>query len=198
MIPGPRAYFWVMAASLGWCCQAANLGDRETDRLERRACDRAADKRNHSQNPVAPSECPLPRSGVLRNCKFRLQAYWAETRTPGAGSVPRARGGGPGFWPLSVLGLNSEPVSKKKNGWKGSLTFWKLQNKTSFGKEALSLQAFLLAAGAGFASGCYGPPPNGLNVPLPVGGVCGGRWLAGAGGVNTLVRAVGLTRKLTK
>lgn len=75
----------------------------------------------------------------FRNRKFRLQAYWAVTRTSGAGNMPWALGDGPRLRPFSVLSLNSEPVTKKKkNCWKASLTFWKLQSKISFGKDPLS------------------------------------------------------------
>lgn len=148
------------------------------------ACDRAADKCNHSQNPVAP------RTGFLRNSKFRLQAYWAETRTPGAGSVPRARGGGPGFWPLSVLGLNSEPISKKKKNLLEGFPYLLETAKQNLWQRG----SFFVGFPAAFSGRiCFWLPWPTSQWPECLWCVCvwGGRWL-GARGVNTPVRVESL------
>lgn len=118
----------------------------------------------------------------FRNRKFRLQAYWAETRTLGAGNMPRALRGGPRFCPFSVLCLNSESVSKKKKTcWKGSLTFWKLQNKIFFGKESLSFVGFPTGLlGQDLPLGCH--DPSSPVACCPSSGADGGwEWGVGAG-----------------
>lgn len=113
----------------------------------------------------------------FRNRKFRLQAYWAETRTLGAGNAPQALRGGPRFCPFSVLCLNSESVSKKKKKLVGSipLPFGNCKIKSPLAKSLFLLWALL----QGFLGRIYlwaamTPVPQLPAVHLPVGMVVGG------------------------
>lgn len=131
----------------------------------------------------------------FRNRKFRLQAYWAETRTPGAGNLPRVLRGGPRFWPFSVLCLNSEPISKqKKKVGSVPLPFGNCKIKSPLAKSLFLLWALLQGfLGKIYLCAAMTLAPHQLLACLS----SGGRWgCGGGGGDNTLVQIVGLTRKL--
>lgn len=132
---------------------------------------------------------PATKNWDFRSRKFRLQAYWAETRTPGAGNMPQALGGRPRFWPTSVLCLNSEPVSKR-SGWNCPLTLRIGKIKSPLAKSLFLCGLACRPLEQDWPLGCHGPPPQ-LPVRPPSGG-----WHRVGGRGDSLIQIIALTRKL--
>ena len=111
---------------------------------------------------MAQNVCWLLRTGILEIESSGYKPTGQKLELLVLATCPGHSWGGPRFWLFSVLCLNSEPVSKKKKKkkkcWKGSLTFWKLQNKISFGKEPLSFEGSPTGLlGQDLPPGCHDP-----------------------------------------